>query len=73
MKKIVLLLILGSLFIPCVQEADASLISDRAYRAEVRKENRQELKEIKKLFKIHNEFANKHDIKGLEALYSETT
>ncbi len=71
MKKIVLLLILGSLFIPCVQEADASLISDRAYRAEVRKENRQELKEIKKLFKIHNEFANKHDIKGLEALYSE--
>ena len=71
MKKIVLLLILGSLFIPCVQEAKASLISDRVYRAELRKENRQELKEIKNLFKVHNNLANKHDIKGLEAIYSE--
>lgn len=71
MKKIVLLLILGSLFIPCVQEANASLISDRVYRAELRKENRQELKEIKNLFKVHNNLANKHDIKGLEAIYSE--
>ncbi len=72
MKKIVLLLILGALITPfTVLKSEASLISDRSYRAEVNKENRQELKQIKNLFKIHESYANSHDIKGLESLYSD--
>lgn len=35
------------------------------------KENRKEVKQIKNLFKIHETYANNHDIKGLETLYSD--
>ena len=72
MKKIVLLLILGALVAPFTfQKSEASLISDRSYRAEINKENRQELKQVKNLFKIHETYANNHDIKGLGSLYSD--
>lgn len=72
MKKIVLLLIFGALFVPCFNmEAGASLVSDRTYRAELKKENKQEIKQIKKLFKVHNTYANNHDVKGLEGIYSD--
>ena len=72
MKKIVLLLILGALVAPfTLQKSEASLISDRSYRAEMNKENRQELKQVKNLFKIHETYANNHDIKGLGSLYSD--
>lgn len=35
------------------------------------KENRKEVKQIKNLFKIHETYANNHDLKGLETLYSD--
>ena len=72
MKKIVLFLILGALITPFTfQKSEGSLISDRSYRAEMNKENRKEVKQIKNLFKIHETYANNHDIKGLETLYSD--
>ena len=72
MKKIVLLLVLGALVAPLtLQKSEASLISNRSYRAEMNKENRKEIKQIKNLFKIHETYANNHDLKGLETLYSD--
>ena len=72
MRKIVFALLLISLMAPLVnQGAEASIISDRAYRAEVRKEQKQDIKQIKNLFKKHNEFANKHDAKNLAQLYAD--
>jgi len=72
MKRIVLLLILTALLIPStLTGADASLISDRSYRAEQRKEQNRAIKDIKALFAVHTKFANNHDIKGLNTLYSD--
>jgi len=72
MKKI--LLILGiTLFIYGIYTvpAEASIISDRTYRAEQRKEIKQDIKQIKELFNTHNKYANAHDVKNLAALYSD--
>lgn len=72
MKKIVLLLILTALLIPYTQlGANASLISDRSYRIQQNKAHKQEIRQIKELFKLHTSFANQHDIKGLRSLYSD--
>lgn len=72
MKKIVTILLINLfLFGLVVPKADASLISDRSYRAEQRKENKQNIKLIKDLFKVHDKFANAHDIKMLDVLYAD--
>ena len=72
MRKIVFTLLLMSLMAPIInQSAEASIISDRAYRAEVRREQKQDIKQIKNLFKNHNELANKHDSKNLAELYAD--
>lgn len=72
MKKTVILIILALLVMPSMTlTAEASLISDRAYCIEQNKNNRQTIKQIKKLFEVHNRYANNHDLKNLEALYSE--
>ena len=63
MKKIVTLLILSALFIPAFDiQANASLVSDRKYRLEQKKENREAVKQIKSLINSHNIYANQHDI-----------
>ncbi len=73
MRKIILLLIMALTIAPSVfVQADASLISDRAYRSEQKREFKQNIKQIEELFKIHNEFANAHDIKRLKPLYTDT-
>lgn len=72
MKRIILLLILSALLMPCVQTpTNASLVSDRSYRAQQHKEEKRAVKEIKTLFDTHTKLANKHDIKGLDSLYSD--
>ena len=72
MKKIILGLLFVSLILPLTNvSADASIISDRAYRAEVRREQKQDIKLIKQLFKNHKEFANKHNSEGLKPLYAD--
>lgn len=72
MKKIIPAIILTILLMPAAMlPSDASLISDSSYRAHIKKEQKQNIKQIKDLFKIHNELANKHDIKGLLPLYSD--
>lgn len=72
MKKIILTLLLLGLFIPFTNlSSDASIISDRTYRAEVRKEQKQDIKQIKELFRIHKEYANKHDSEALKPLYAD--
>ena len=72
MKKIILALLLISFLTPLTTvSADASIISDRAYRAEVRKEQKQDIKLIKELFKNHKKFANEHNSEGLKPLYAD--
>lgn len=72
MKKIIFGLLFISLLLPIAQTtAEASIISDRAYRAEVRREQKQDIKLIKQLFKSHNNYANKHEAKTLAHLYAD--
>jgi len=73
MKKIILTILLSLILIPAanVQNAQAALVSNRSYRAEVRKEQKQNIKLIKELFKKHNEYANKHDLENLNKLYAD--
>ncbi len=74
MKKIIYLSLIALLLIPATTslQADASLVSNRAYRAEQKQEYKQNLKQIKELFKVHNEYANAHDIKKLKPLYADS-
>lgn len=73
MKKLLYLLIVIALILPvATPAANASIISDRSYRSEQRRAQKQDLKQIKKLLEIHNNFANKHDLKNLESLYADT-
>lgn len=72
MKKIIFTLLLTALVIPSVNlSADASLISDRSYRLEQKRIQKQDIASIKKLIKSHNFYANKHDINNLIPLYSD--
>ena len=73
MKKIVYLLIISALIMPLTTlYSEASLVSDKKYRLEQRREQRQDVKQIKKLLEIHNNFANQHDLKNLSTLYADT-
>ena len=57
MKKIIFTLLLTALVIPSVNlSADASLISDRSYRLEQKRIQKQDIASIKKLIKSHNCF-----------------
>ncbi len=70
MKKLLYLLILIALVTPFTQiKSEASIISDRAYRIEQRRLEKQDIKQIKNLLKTHNTYANKHDLKNLKSLY----
>ncbi len=72
MKKIIISLLLASFIVPSVSlRTEASLISDRNYRHELKREQKQDIASIKKLFKEHNYYANKHDLKNLEPLYAD--
>ena len=73
MKRIVLLLALSLLMCGGGNlSAQASLVSSGQYRHEQNKIYKKELKQIKKLFEVHNTFANKHDIQGLKPLYADS-
>ena len=73
MRKIILLLLTALMIIPAVSsQAEASLISDRSYRAEQKREFKQNVKQIEELFKIHNQYANAHDLKKLRPLYLDS-
>lgn len=70
MKKILILitavlLIFGS-FNP---NTEAVIVSSGHYRHEQRIINNLEIKQIKKLFKLHSYYANNHDIQSLKTLY----
>ena len=57
MKKIIFTLLLTAFVIPSVNlSADASLISDRSYRIEQKRIQKQDIANIKKLIKSHNCF-----------------
>lgn len=72
MRKFILTLLLVATFLSVgTIQADASLISDRSYRIEQRKVQKQDIKKIKNLFKVHEEYANKHDITSLKPLYAD--
>ena len=72
MRKIILTLLAILLILPAtINISGASLVSDKTYRAEQRQEQKQQNKQIKDLFKIHDKFSNSHDIKNLELLYSD--
>lgn len=72
MKKTLLFIILALFAITCTDiQAQASLVSTGSYRSEQNKINKAETKQIKQLFKVHEQFANKHDITGLKSLYSD--
>lgn len=72
MKKFIFTIILISLFLPLTEvKTEASLISDRSYRIEQRREQRQDIKDIKNLFKLHNKYANTHNINALKPLYTD--
>lgn len=71
MRKIIFILLLTVLMAIQVPQAQASLISDSSYRSVQAREVKQDVKKIKHLFKIHNDYANKHDIKALSELYSD--
>ncbi len=72
MKKIVLYLVLTSLFVfGSASVANASIISDKSYRLEQKKAVSRDIKQVKELIKVHNTFANKHDLAALNALYAE--
>ena len=73
MRKFIITLILISSLIPVTsQQSQASLISNRSYRLEQRRENKENIKQIKDLFKVHNKYANLHDIKNLKPLYADS-
>lgn len=72
MKKIIFTLLITSLLVPQVLlTSEASLISDRSYRIEQRKIEKENIKQIKELLYKHNKYANAHDIKNLSPLYSD--
>lgn len=72
MRKFACIFALLMLIMPLTfDEGQASIISDRAYRHEQLKENKQNLKLIKELFDKHTKYANAHDIKNLETLYAD--
>lgn len=72
MRRIIFTLVMALLMAPVtINVAEASLVSNRAYRAEQRRENKQSIKQIKDLFKVHEKFANAHDIKMLQVLYAD--
>lgn len=72
MKKVLYLLILSALIIPPLNlSSEASLVSDRSYRAEQKKEYKQSVKDIKALFDKHNNYANAHNAPKLESLYAD--
>lgn len=71
MKKVLLTLILLLVGFAVAPVAEASLISDRSYRIQQAKDIKQDVKQIKALLKIHNDYANKHDLKMLGSLYSD--
>ena len=73
MRKIVYLILLAILLIPATSNSvEASFVSDRNYRHELRKENNQNIKLIKEFFKQHNKYANTHDVNNLEKLYTDS-
>lgn len=70
MKKFLLFLIAAILTINYFNsDVQASLVSSGSYRKEQNRINRIEEKEIRKLFKLHVDYANKHDLKNLGSLY----
>lgn len=72
MRKIILLLALSLLAVNFINtDAQASLVSSGKYRQEQNKVNKAEAKQIKELFKVHETFANGHDIAGLKTLYAD--
>ena len=72
MRRIVITLLAALLIMPAtLTVSDASLVSNRVHRAELRKETKQNTRLIKDLFKVHDKFANAHDIKMLDVLYSD--
>jgi len=72
MKKTLLFLTLALFTMTCTNlQAQASLVSTGKYRNEQNKINKAESKQIKQLFKVHEQFANKHDVVGLKSLYSD--
>ena len=72
MRRIIITLLAALLIVPAtLTVSDASLISNRTHRAELRKESKQNARLIKDLFKVHDKFANAHDLKMLDVLYSD--
>lgn len=72
MKKIVYILFTAILLAQInYNVAEASFISDRSYRIEQKKENKQNLRLIKDLFKVHDKLSNSHDLKMLDFLYAD--
>ena len=71
MKKVLLTLVLLMICFAATPVVDASIISDKAYRAQQAKEIKQDVRQIKSLLDLHNDCANKHDLKGLESLYAD--
>ena len=72
MKKIILFLAISAIIMPCIiNSANASIISDRAYRIEQNKNYKADSKKIRELFKLHTAYSNKHDLKSLDNLYSQ--
>ncbi len=53
------------------QSAQASFVSDRMYRLEQNKIQKNEIKQIKKMILRHTELANKHDIEALKPFYAD--
>lgn len=72
MKKLLITLFIVALSISCVnQSAQASLISNRTYRAEQKQINKQNIKDIKLLFSQHTTSANAHNINSLKSYYAD--
>ncbi len=72
MKKFIFTIILTTLILPITEiKTEASFISDRSYRLEQKREQRNDIKEIKKLFKLHDKYANAHDIQALKPFYTD--
>ena len=73
MKRITFLIFLSLLFAgSSVVSVEASFISDRAYRIEQKKIEKNEIKQIKELFAKHTQLANKHDLEALKPLYADS-
>lgn len=72
MKKVLLFIVLALFTMTCSNmQSQASLVSTGKYRSEQNKINKAETKQIKQLFRVHEEFANRHDSAGLKSLYSD--